>query len=86
MNPLTYDEHRDLARELQRSRARLLQLSSVVAGVYGPHNDSTFAFTKLNEAVDRILADLSAQAFLDCPGTNAADLYRPRDPRPNNEG
>jgi hypothetical protein len=86
LNPLTYEEHRELARELHRSRARLLQLYSVVAGVYGPQNRSTFAFTKLNEAVERALSDLSAQATLDCPGTDAAEFYRTPAPRSNNAG
>lgn len=86
MNPLTYEEHRELARELHRSRERLLQLYSVVAGVYGPQNRSTFTFTKLNEALERVMAELSAQARLDCPGTNAANLYNGSGPRVQNAG
>jgi hypothetical protein len=86
MNPLTYEEHRELARELQRSKARLRQLYGVVAGVYGPQSRSTFAFTKLNEALERVMSDLSAQALLDCPGTNAANFYRGSESRPQNAG
>lgn len=86
MNPLTYEEHHELARELQRSKVRLLHLYSVVAGVYGPQSRSTFSFTKLNEALDRVISDLSAQSLVDCPGTNAPNFYEGTDSRPQNAG
>ena len=75
LNPLTFEEHRELAQELRRTRARMIQLFSVVAGVYGQQNLSTFAFTKVNEALDRVVGELAAQAEVDYPGANAGHLY-----------
>jgi hypothetical protein len=76
INPLTYDEHREFAEEVQRTRARLAQLASVVAGIYGPQSRSTFAFRKLLEAMERMTSEMQAQAELDCHGLNAGELYR----------
>jgi hypothetical protein len=76
VNPLSYEEHRDFAQEIQRTRARLVQLASMVAGIYGPQSRSTFAFRKLNEAMERMASEMRAQAELDCPGLNAGEFYR----------
>jgi hypothetical protein len=76
VNPLTFEEHRELAAELRRSKARLLQLASMVASLYGRQNLAAFAFQKLNESLDRLFLELEAQAEADCPGLNAASLYR----------
>jgi hypothetical protein len=82
LNRLTYEEHRELARELQRNRARLTQLFSMVAGVYGPQNWCAFAFSRVNENMDRLVLEFAGQAEADCPGTDAANFYRGLDPRP----
>jgi hypothetical protein len=76
VNPLTYDEHRELAREIQNTKSRLLQLSSVVTGVYGPQSHASFQFQKVNEAVERLWAELQAQAEVDFPGLDASTLYK----------
>ena len=75
-SPLTYDEHRQLGQEIQKARQRLLELAKVVQQVYGPHNRSSSAFQKLNEAMERLCAELGCQAVDDCPGKNAGELYR----------
>ena len=75
LNPLSFEEHRDMARELRNTRARLLQLSSVAISVYGPQSHTGFSFKKLNDAMDRICAEMQAQAELDCPGLDAGELY-----------
>jgi hypothetical protein len=75
-NPLTYDEHRELALEVQKTRARLLQLSNLVTDVYGPQSPTAFAFHKLTEAMERVAAEMRAQAEVDCPGRNPAEFYR----------
>jgi hypothetical protein len=76
VNPLTYEEHREFGRELQKTRSRLLQLGSLVAGIYGPQSASAFAFQKTAEAMDRMASEMGAQAERDCPGLNAGRLYR----------
>jgi hypothetical protein len=76
LNPLSYDEHRELAREIQKSRARLLQLGSVAATVYGIQSRTAFQFKKVNDAMDRLCDELQAQADQDCPGLDAATFYR----------
>ena len=76
LNPLTFEEHREFGQELQNTKARLIQLASVVGGVYGPASRSTFAFSKLVEALERVSSEMQAQAELDCPGLNAGEFYR----------
>jgi hypothetical protein len=76
VNPLTYEEHREFAQEIERTRARLTQLASVVTGIYGPQSRSTFAFRKLIEAMERMTSEMRAQAELDCPGLHAGEFYR----------
>jgi hypothetical protein len=76
LNPLTYEEHREFGQEIQNTRARMLQLASMVAGIYGPQSRPTFAFRKLTEAVERVAAEMEAQAELDCPGLDAGGFYR----------
>ena len=76
VNPLSYDEHRELAREIQKSKARLLQLGSVAATIYGRQSRMAFHFQKVNEAIDKLCDELQAQADQDCPGLDAATFYR----------
>ena len=76
MNPLTYEEHEEFGRELQKTKARLIQLASVVGGIYGPHSRSTFSFQKLIDAIERVCLDMEAQAEVDCPGLKAGRFYQ----------
>lgn len=74
--PLTFEEHRDLGQELQKTRQRLLELSRMLIEVYGANNRSTFAFEKVNEVMERLSEELGRQAAADCPGKDAEGLYR----------
>jgi hypothetical protein len=74
--PLSFEEHRDLGDELQKTRQRLLQLSRVVLDAYGANNRCAFAFEKLNEAMERLDEELARQAVADWPGKDADGLYR----------
>jgi len=76
LNPLSYDEHRELGREMQKSRARLLQLGSVAATIYGVQSRTAFHFQKVNDAMDKLCDELQAQADQDCPGLDAGTFYR----------
>ena len=75
-NALTKEEHHELGRELENTKARLAELAGVVESVYGRQNRSAFAFEKVSEAMEHLLAELAAQAAADCPGTEAAQWYR----------
>jgi hypothetical protein len=76
LNPLSYEEHRELSREIQNSRMKLRQLASVVQGVYGQQNRTAFTFQKVTEAMDRLCSEMQVQADVDCPGLNASDFYK----------
>jgi hypothetical protein len=76
VNPLTFEEHRELGQEILKARARLLHLSSVVRGVYGAQSRVAFQYAKMLEALDRVCLEMQAQAELDCPGLNASSLYQ----------
>jgi hypothetical protein len=73
--PLTLEEHRELAVELCRTRARVRELCNVVVGIYGPNNPAAFTFLKVAESMDRLCNDLQAQASRDCPGNAVPNLY-----------
>jgi hypothetical protein len=73
--PLTLEEHRELARELRASNARMRELSKLVVTVYGPNNQAAFSFLKAAEALDRLCNDLKAQASQDYPGYPIGSLY-----------
>jgi hypothetical protein len=75
-NPLSFEEHRDLGRDILKTRARMRQLASVVTTVYGPQSRTAFTFKKANEAIDRLCDEMQAQAELDCPGLDASAFYR----------
>jgi hypothetical protein len=79
MDPLNYDEHREMGQEILKTRARFQQLASVVTSVYGPASRAAFDFHKVNEAIDRLCLEMRAQAEQDCPGLDAPSFYgRPR--------
>jgi len=73
--PLTLEEHRDLARELRMSNARLRELCDLVVSVYGPHNQAAFSFQKAADAVERLCSDMQSQAAQDYPGYPVGSLY-----------
>jgi hypothetical protein len=75
-NPLTFEEHRELGREILKTRFLMLHLASVMMSVYGPQSRTAFTFQKANEAMDRLCAEMEAQAEQDCPGLNASSFYR----------
>jgi hypothetical protein len=74
--PLNFEEHRELGEEMQKTQTRLLQLSRMLRDVYGPNSRSTYAFEKVNEAMERLNEELRRQAIEDCPGRDADLLYR----------
>lgn len=73
--PLTLDEHRELAREMRRNVERLRTMCDLVVGVYGPQNRAGFSFLKAMEALDRLNQDLETQATLDLDGYHVKGLY-----------
>jgi hypothetical protein len=73
---LTLEEHQQLGRELRATHARLLELSKLAASVYGQHNFAAAAFQKSADALERLLADLQAQAVRDLPGFHLDGIYR----------
>lgn len=76
IDPLNYEEHRELGREMRATRERLMQLSRVVFEIYGPASRSAFAFQRLNEAMERLCVELGTQAITDCPGRQTDEFYR----------
>ena len=74
-NPLTFDEHRELAGELRSATIKLRELYAIIAEIYGPNNQAAFSFGKTVESLDRLCADMRAQASQDCPGHDANQLY-----------
>jgi len=75
-NPLTLDEHRELAQELRKTVDRLTELAGMVRDVYGSESRSAAAFGEARAAMERIRAALGDQAAADCPGSGAEQLYR----------
>jgi len=73
--PLTLDEHREMAREMKRSMARLRTMCDLVVSVYGPQNRAAFSFLKAMEALERLNQDLETQATVDLPGHTVNGLY-----------
>jgi hypothetical protein len=76
LNPLSFDEHRELGRDILRTRAHMRQLAALMMTVYGPQSRTTFTYQKVNEAIDRLCGEMQAQAELDCPGLDASSFYR----------
>jgi hypothetical protein len=73
--PLTLDEHRELGAELRKARARVQELSTLVAEVYGPNNQAAFSFSKAAESLERLCMDMQTQAARDLPGFHTDDFY-----------
>jgi len=73
---LTFDEHRELSRELRKTHLRLLELCNLVSDVYGPANPSSVVFRGAAEAIGHLRDHLSRQAAEDWPARLAGDLYR----------
>ncbi len=76
LNPLSFEEHRELAGDILKTRERMRQLASVVITVYGPQSRTAFTFKKATEAIDRLCDEMQAQAEMDCPGLDASSFYR----------
>jgi hypothetical protein len=74
-SPLTLEEHRELGHEMQATRARLRELCSVVASIYGPNNRAAFGFLKIADDMERLCQDLQAQVSRDYPGYDVDNLY-----------
>jgi hypothetical protein len=73
--PLTFEEHRELGRELRTTSARMHELSRLVLGVYGPHHRVSFSFQKSVEAIDRLCKELQTQAKQDLPEYPVEGFY-----------
>ena len=74
--PLTFDEHRELGREMKVAADRLRSLCDLIVNVYGPNNRAAFSFLKAMEAMDRLNQDLQSQATQDLPGHPINDFYQ----------
>ncbi|HWB84626.1 MAG TPA: hypothetical protein VG675_10835 [Bryobacteraceae bacterium] len=73
--PLTLEEHRELGREIRVAGARLQELCTLIAKVYGPQNRAAFSFLKVTEAIERLRQDLEAQVSQDLPGIPVDGFY-----------
>jgi len=73
--PLTIEEHRELGREIRKVNAQLREFAVLVNQVYGPQNQAAFSFQRLTECMDRLAADLQAQAAADLPGFDVNGFY-----------
>ena len=73
---LTFEEHRELSRELVSIKRRLEEFGILANDVYGSENRASIAFIEAAEAVGRLRYHLQLQANDDCPGQRADDLYR----------
>ena len=73
---LTFEEHRDLSRELRKTHLCLLELCNLVADVYGSENPASLALRTAAEAVGRSRDQLRDRAADDWPSRLAGDLYR----------
>jgi hypothetical protein len=72
---LTIDEHIELGNELKKTSARLRQLCGLVVSEYGPQSLPGFGFMRTMEALDRLRAEMEAQAGRDLQGYAAKNLY-----------
>jgi len=73
--PLTLEEHRELGAELRKTRARIQELCTLTAEVYGPNNQVSFSFSKAVEALARLCVDMQTQAARDLPGYHTDSFY-----------
>ncbi len=74
--PLTFEEHRELGRELRAAVIRLHELRKLVVSVYGPNNRAAERFAAISEDLERLCAAMQAQAEHDCPGFPVQGFYR----------
>ena len=74
-DPLTLDEHRELARELEAACVRLRALFSVVTDVYGPESRAAFSARRSVEWIEHLRREMQVQAERDHPGI-VTGLYR----------
>jgi hypothetical protein len=65
--PLSSEEHRELARELRNADTRLRELCSLLVGVYGAESRVAFSFLRATESLERLRREMQVQAVLDCP-------------------
>ena len=73
---LTFEEHKQLSRELIKTERRMVELRNLVADVYGAENHVSYAFTIAADAIGMLRHRMQTQAAADCPGMRADDLYR----------
>jgi hypothetical protein len=71
---LTFEEHREVSRELRKTHLRLLELSNLVTDLYGSENLSSLAFRTAAEAVGRLRDQMRHQAANDWPSRLADDV------------
>jgi hypothetical protein len=74
-DPLSFEEHRDLAGELRSVGMKLRELFAIVNDIYGPNSQAAFSFGKTVESLDRLCTEMRQQAVQDCPGRGAERLY-----------
>jgi len=74
--PLTFEEHRELGRELRAAAIRVLELRNLVVSVYGPNNQASVRFSAIAEDLERLCSDMQAQAEHDCPGFPVHGFYK----------
>jgi hypothetical protein len=74
-NMLNIDEHIELGNELKKTTARMRQLCGLVVSVYGPQSLPGFGFMRTMETLDRLRAEMEAQAARDLQGYAAKNLY-----------
>jgi hypothetical protein len=72
---LTIDEHIELGNELKKTTARMRQLCGLVVSVYGPQSLPGFGFMRTMETLDRLRAEMEAQAARDLQGYASKNLY-----------
>jgi hypothetical protein len=73
--PLTLEEHRQLARELRLTSARLHELCSLVVSLYGSESRAAFTFSRAAESVDRLRHEMQTQAAVDWPEAVHEHIY-----------
>jgi hypothetical protein len=73
--PLTLEEHRELGQEIRTASARLRELCTMMAGVYGSENRAAHSFVKLTEAMNSLRQELQTQAVRDLPGYPVDGVY-----------
>ncbi len=73
--PLTLEEHRELAEELLSTSARLRELRGLVAKIYGAESRPALTFTRAAESLDRLRREMQSQAAADCPEAAGERIY-----------